>query len=138
MRQPRLAGVYGLLDPEQPEVVRYVGTSNHLAKRLSDHAYCIGGKHSPHRKDWIKEMRDQGRKPVMVVLQELDSPKASFEMHSAERDWIERFRVFGQADLNRTLLSEEREFLIAHIKKLQVENAKLRKLLVQRATQRGD
>ncbi len=135
MRAPRLAGVYALVDPEEPSEVRYVGSSQHMAKRLSDHVYSLTGKQDEERKAWVRALRRAGRMPVMVVLEEVDALKASFEMHYAERNWIERFRLVGQADLNRTLLSDERDFLLAQIKTLQNENAELRRLMLQRATQ---
>ena len=134
MRAARVSGVYALVDPGEPTVVRYVGSSRHMAKRLADHAYSVSGKQDAERKAWVREMRKAGRTPVMVVLEELDAQKASFEMHYAERNWIERFRLIGQADLNRTLLCEEREFLLAQVKTLQAENAELRRLMLQRAT----
>ena len=136
MRCAAISGVYGLLDPADPDNVRYVGSSRHMAKRLSDHAYSLTGKQDAERRAWVRGLREAGRTPVLVVLEELDAQKASFEMHYAERNWIERFRLIGQADLNRTLLSEERDFLLAQVKKLSAENAELRGLLLQRATQR--
>lgn len=134
MRAARVSGVYALVDPREPAVVRYVGSSRHMVKRLADHAYSVSGKQDAERKTWVRELRKEGRTPVMVVLEELDAQKASFEMHYAERNWIERFRLIGQADLNRTLLCEEREFLLAQVKTLQAENAELRRLILQRAT----
>lgn len=136
MRCTAISGVYGLVDSAEPDVVRYVGSSRHLAKRLSDHINNLTGKQDAERKAWVRSMRQGGRKPALVVLEEVEAEKASFEMHYVERSWIERFRLIGQADLNRTLLSEERDFLLAQVKKLSAENAELRKLLLQRATQR--
>lgn len=136
MRAARMAGVYALVDPREPERVRYVGSSQHMAKRLVDHANSLTGKADAERKHWVRNMRESGCSPVMVLLEEVSAGKASFEMHLVERNWIERFRSLGQADLNRTLLSEERDFLLAHIKTLQAENAELRTLVLQRATQR--
>lgn len=134
MRAARMAGVYALVDPREPERVRYVGSSQHMAKRLADHANSLTGKADAERKQWVRSMRESGCSPVMVLLEEVGAGKASFEMHLVERNWIERFRSLGQADLNRTLLSEERDFLLAHIKTLQAENAELRALVMQRAT----
>ena len=134
MRAPRLAGVYALVDPGEPNRVRYVGSSQHMAKRLSDHANSLTGRADAERKEWVRQMRAVGRHPAMVILGEVDAGKASFELHLVERGWIERFRSVGQADLNRTLLSDERNFLLAHIRTLQAENAELRTLLLQRAT----
>lgn len=136
IRQPKIAGVYALVDPAEPERVRYVGSSQHMAKRLADHAFHVTGRQDAHRKQWVRELKNAGRTPVLVVLEELDFPKASFETHHAERNWIERFRGVGQADLNRTLLSEERDFLLNQVKTLKTENAKLCEMLMQRATQR--
>lgn len=134
MRLPRLSGVYALVDPRDRDNVRYIGSSRHMAKRLVDHISGLNGKQDAVRRAWVRDLRSAGHAPVMVVLEELDAQKASFEMHYAERNWIERFRLLGGADLNRTLLSEERDFLLAQVKALQAENAELRRLMVQRAT----
>lgn len=132
----RLPGVYALVDPLQPTVARYIGSSTHIVKRLADHArgYVPRSADGPKRA-WLAKLKAEGRKPVAIVLERLDAPKASATMHAAERHWIERFRAEAQADLNATLLAGERNYLRAQIKKLEAENARLRMLLLQRATQ---
>jgi hypothetical protein len=132
----RLPGVYALVDPSAPNVVRYVGSSTHIVKRLAAHAtgYMPRNGDGPKRA-WLTELKRSGRKPVAIVLERLDAPTASAAMHAAERHWIEVFRAEAQADLNATLLSGERKFLRAQIEKLTQENARLRAELLQRATQ---
>lgn len=136
LMRTRMSGIYGLVDPAAPSVVRYVGSSTHLAKRLVDHArgYMPRTADGPKRA-WLAGLKKTGRRPGMVVLELLDAGKASAAMHSAERAWIEQFRARGQADLNATLTAGERKFLRTQIEELRIENAKLRELLMQRATE---
>jgi len=109
----RLAGVYGLVDPNEPERVRYVGSSQHLVKRLYDHAsgYVPRALDGPKRA-WLAELKRAGRRPEMVVLQRLASGKATPETHAAEREWIRKLNAIGQADLNAVLRSERYEVLL--------------------------
>lgn len=132
----RMSGVYALVDPLTPDVVRYVGSSTHIVKRLAAHAvgYVPRNADGPKRA-WLAELKKSGRKPVAIVLERVDAPKASPKMHAAERAWIERFRAAAQADLNATLTAGEREYLRGQIRKLLQENERLRVLLeMQRAT----
>jgi hypothetical protein len=128
----RLPGIYALVDPLAPNIVRYVGSSTHIVKRLAAHAtgYMPRNGDGPKRA-WLAELKLAGRKPVAIVLEHVDAPTASAKMHAAERAWIERFRGEAQADLNATLLAGERKYLRAQIKKLEAENARLCGLLLQ-------
>jgi len=135
----RLPGIYALVDPAAPNQVRYVGSSQHIVKRLSQHAqgYVPKGFDGPKRA-WLAGLKTAERRPVAIVLERLDAKQASVEMHAAERKWIETFRAEAQADLNATLLAGERKFLRAQIQKLQHENTRLRaELEMQRATFRA-
>ncbi|CAB4124499.1 GIY-YIG_SF domain containing protein [uncultured Caudovirales phage] len=123
----RLAGIYALVDPEHREVVRYVGSSGHLHKRLLDHAAVLtarkkdGPKHA-----WLAELKAAGRSPEMCILELVDTAPASATMHAAERRWVEHFRGEGQSDLNATLLASEADFLRGRIERLSAENSRLR------------
>lgn len=137
MRHPHIGGVYALVDPQEPGRVRYVGSSRHMAKRLLDHAFGVGGAREAHRKEWVRSLKKQGRAPELVVLELISAAKESFEIHYAEHGWVERFRLIGMADLNRTLTTDERDFLLGQISRLRAENARLRKLVMQHATLRA-
>lgn len=132
---PRRAGIYALVDPAEPNQVRYIGSSTHLAKRLADHCsgYLPPTADGPKRA-WLASLKKAGRKPVMHVRQFVDAGKASPAMHATERAWIERFRAGDQADLNGTLIAGDRKFLQGRITELEAENAKLRALVLQHAT----
>ena len=130
----KLPGVYALADPQAPDIVRYVGSSTHIVKRLADHINSrIRRQPDGVKPLWLTELRDQGRAPILYVLEVVEAEKASSLMHMAERKWIERFRRAGQADLNRTLTSQEGEleFLRKQVKKLTQENARLRQNQLQ-------
>jgi hypothetical protein len=130
----KLPGIYGLADPNEPDVIRYIGSSTHIVKRLADHISSrIKRQPDGVKPVWLTELRAAGRAPIAYVLEVVPTEKASPVMHMAERKWIERFRSVGQSDLNRTLTSQEGEleYLRKQVKKLTQENARLREIQVQ-------
>lgn len=108
-----IAGVYGLINPAEPEVVRYVGSSQNMVKRVFDHTAALP---SPNldgpKRAWLQAMKEAGLRPEMVVLQEIKAGKATPETHQAERAWIEKLKAIGQADLNATLAPASYEVLV--------------------------
>lgn len=108
-----IGGVYGLVDPAEPDVVRYVGSSQNMVKRVFDHTAALPSSQlDGPKRAWLQALKETGRRPEMVVLQELKTGKATPETHRAERAWIEKFRAIGQADLNATLAPASHEVLV--------------------------
>ena len=62
--------IYGLFDPLEPEVIRYVGKSNNPKARLSRHISHSKIGHG-RRDNWIKKMIFEGRKPETKNLDEV-------------------------------------------------------------------
>ena len=62
--------VYGLLDPET-KIIRYVGQTNKLQKRLNDHISEAKYSSKFNRKNnWIRFLLKNNLKPEMIVLEE--------------------------------------------------------------------
>jgi hypothetical protein len=87
--------IYGLVDPLKPDVVRYVGqTVQAPCIRYLGH---VSERSGWRRRQWIADLKKQGRLPDMVLLEEVapgDDP------HGRERHWIGAYSARGMADLN--------------------------------------
>lgn len=85
--------VYHLCDPDTMEV-RYVGRALYPALRLYQH---LNHTHNKRVRNWIDELDDAGKKPVMRVLARVEGWKAGMR---AERCEIKRQREAGAQLLN--------------------------------------
>jgi hypothetical protein len=86
--------IYKLVDPRDfLEIPEYIGKSRNVVDRLRDH---IGKPHSPRLRKWVKELKDSGCKPSLVVLRVV-----------SEGDWsaAEREEVKNARKLNPRLLN---------------------------------
>jgi hypothetical protein len=90
--------VYGLVDPKEPDRIRYVGQSIHPDKRLAEHCGIIGPYRNPGAllATWIVSLRR--RRPRMVILEHGD-PRILLALEGL---WIHRLQATGQADLNQS------------------------------------
>jgi hypothetical protein len=80
--------IYGLFDPAEPDVVRYVGyTTKDAERRLREHV-CEARKLKCHRHKWIAKLAVEGRRPGLVVLETLSEGD---DWHERERFWIASF-----------------------------------------------
>lgn len=85
--------VYGLVDPREPERIRYVGQT-----RFPEARYCFHlASDGTVRGRWVRDLKRKELAPTMVLLQRVVSPA---ELRGVERAWIDRLREVGQADLN--------------------------------------
>lgn len=89
------AVVYGLVDPRQPELVRYVGRAEVAAVRLGAHVKSAREDSAKGR--WLRDMLAQGHYPDMVLL---ERAAANADLDSLEAWWIHHMRGQGMADLN--------------------------------------
>ncbi|SRR6266487_3906215 len=86
--------VYALIDPRD-NAIRYIGISDDTQYRFYQHLQCIGvGK---REKQWIKELRRSGLRPVLRILETIDSRSTACER---ERYWIQEMLHRGSPLLN--------------------------------------
>lgn len=84
--------VYSLSDPRD-NTVRYVGKSVNGLKRPRTHTYpsCLR-KDKTYKGNWIRGLVNDGFKPEIDVLEELDTPEETAE---AEQFWIASLKFMG-------------------------------------------
>ena len=66
----RTTFIYGLIDPEKSDIIRYVGKTNNMKSRLIKHI-SESKKSKSYKNNWIKKLIFQGRKPEMILLKEV-------------------------------------------------------------------
>jgi GIY-YIG catalytic domain-containing protein len=87
--------IYGLIDPFTDEV-RYIGKSIRPKERLRDHC----NDHSDcHRTHWIQSVRARGKRPRLVILEELST---DMDWQIVEQRWIAQARAAGWPLTNGT------------------------------------
>jgi hypothetical protein len=92
--------IYGLVDPLEPERIRYVGqTSQMPSARYVQHINASHGN-GRARTNWVHDLRAAGRAPDMVLLESLDQSR---ELDAREMAWIRDLNARGMADLNGPL-----------------------------------
>lgn len=80
--------IYALVDPFT-SLIRYVGKSIRPHERLSNHCNEKGRSWRHH---WLRQLRDQGAKPLLRILQEIPDGE---EWQSIEQWWISHGRAEG-------------------------------------------
>lgn len=86
--------IYVLRDPRD-NGVRYVGRTKNLKGRLQSHLYKKSDGSFVHaRREWIWELRSEGLRPVMEVVETLRAPVDEALVSERERRWI--FHFFQQ------------------------------------------
>lgn len=85
--------IYTLAHPVTKEV-RYVGRTKNLpSQRYAIHNYEAKKGNLSHKNNWIKSLHNQGLKPLMEVLEVVDTSWE--ESHRLEKYWIEQLKVWG-------------------------------------------
>lgn len=87
--------IYALQGP-RTNLVRYIGKTTTLDRRLKQHLACEGANTA--RVAWIAELEAQDLVPEMVILEECDMET----WQAAEIAWIAKARVLGWPLLNIT------------------------------------
>jgi hypothetical protein len=87
--------VYALVDPADPELVRYVGRAADPVFRYRSH--CTTG--SDAVSVWVAEVVATGRRPTMVLIERCGRDV----VEGREAHWIHYYRSRFQADLNRSI-----------------------------------
>jgi hypothetical protein len=92
--------IYGLVDPRTEEI-RYIGkTRKSLSRRYSKHIREASDTTRSHKDAWIRQLYYLGLQPTVRVLEEI--PEGEAELNSAERSWIQTFRMAGVNLTNMT------------------------------------
>jgi len=86
--------IYLFRDPRD-DAARYVGVTRNLRQRLTNH---YNGHGSGHCRNWVKSLRSLGLKPVVEILEIVESN----EREDAEKAWIIGFRQAGADLVNLT------------------------------------
>mgnify|MGYP000997235086 CR=1 FL=1 len=87
--------VYVLIDP-QTNCIRYVGVTNDVERRYSQHLSCSNSKN--FAKDcWVKSLRLQGLKPTLAIFEECEDEQKALD---AEARWIQTGLRLGWPLLN--------------------------------------
>lgn len=76
--------IYALVHPEDKKV-RYVGLTKDVDKRYQQHL---------RKATWIQELKNQGLKPVLSILETVDALEVAKER---EQYWIGRYEGLGHA-----------------------------------------
>lgn len=81
--------IYGLKDPRSG-LIRYIGKSLRPKARFQSHCYetAVG---NPHKARWIVQLRDEGLKPELIILETCNETNWS----ERERYWIKAGRDLG-------------------------------------------
>lgn len=82
---PNTVAIYFLVDPRQPQIVRYVGRSENPLLRHLQHCQELG---TSRKGAWIHSLRQSGILPQMIVA-DWTNP---LEADQAEREWIARLK----------------------------------------------
>jgi len=106
--------IYILRDPRTNEI-RYVGRTNDTAERLRGH---ISYTHACPKTTWIAELKAEGKKPIMQVVDSIegtDDPKRpGDQVCDLERLWIANMLAIGCHLLN-TMESTHEAIRQAHV-----------------------
>jgi hypothetical protein len=82
--------IYTLQDPISNEI-RYVGKTDYLKQRLYAHIIECKTDRKTHKINWIKSLLENGLRPVISVLDEVESD----EWEYWERFWIQQLNQWG-------------------------------------------
>lgn len=87
--------IYGLCDPET-KVIRYIGKSERVKERLSNH---LNDKSQTHKTNWINSLKKKGLKPEIIIL-EVINDESIWQIREIE--WIKLAREIGLSLVNST------------------------------------
>lgn len=87
--------IYALLDPDTRDV-HYIGKTDDMAKRLKNHLQPAALKIRCRRTSWLKGLLKKGKKPLMVMLEEVE------QEHWKQKEcyWIAFYRALGAHLMN--------------------------------------
>ena len=83
--------IYGLRDPRDGKI-KYVGQTRNPRARYAGHVGIPAGRGLNAKEQWIKDLRDLGTRPELVIL---ECPDVGVETSRAERKWICKIQSYG-------------------------------------------
>ena len=66
--------IYGLINPNEPDIIRYIGATINPTKRMIGHK---SENHTSKKGKWIESLITQGIEPKMIILAETDQELAA-------------------------------------------------------------
>ncbi len=88
--------IYVLIDPIT-NMIRYVGKANNVTQRYSAHLNRAR-KHQVHKKNWIENLKKQGLKPIIEIIDIVPIDEWVFW----ETYWISQMKTWGFDLINYT------------------------------------
>jgi len=92
----KTTNIYTLTDPRSNEI-RYVGKANNVTQRYKAHLNRAR-KHQTHKKNWLEQLRQEGLKPVIEVIDVVPMDDWRFW----ETYWITQMKQWGFNLVNHT------------------------------------
>jgi len=93
--------VYGLVDPLEPDCIRYVGVAT-VKRRPWVHKQEAYLEYRNHKRNWIRKILDEERMYDVKVLEEFPTGTLKSVLHDAEIIHIARLRAEGHDLTNQT------------------------------------
>lgn len=104
--------IYALCEPNT-EIIRYVGQTNNMNKRLYQHIYeakSIEAK--SYKNNWIRKLLRNEEIPEMILLDEVEETESNYW----EGYWIEQCKVWG-FKLSNSILEGDRKTITSDYRK---------------------
>jgi hypothetical protein len=92
----KTTNIYVLIDP-RTNMIRYVGKANNVSQRYKAHLNRAR-KHQIHKKNWIEQLKKEGLKPIIEIIDKVPIDKWIFW----ETYWISQFKTWGFELINYT------------------------------------
>ena len=94
--------IYGLVDPLEPNHIRYVGKTRH-ASRFYNHRYeALNCSHLTHKHNWILKLLAAGRSFNMIIIQQCEENISNEYLNDLEVYYIAKYRAEGHDLTNGT------------------------------------
>lgn len=93
---------YTLSDPRTPNNIRYIGKTKQekIQRRLDQHIcdakkYQKNGKKSNYNYNWINSLLEQGIRPIILEIDNIEVPDDSTDWIVLEKYWISQLKSWG-------------------------------------------
>lgn len=102
MKKPDSHLIYALIDPNTKEI-RYIGQTNNIRKRLSQHYTPSEFKNNTHKVNWLKSLVKNNKKAEYSIL---ENNISNSNINEAEIFWIAYFKFIGANLVNESVGGE--------------------------------